>query len=76
MSATIIAFPEQQPPNPGNGAPTAIKTVLESIGFDFAMYDLRLWKMDDLSAEDRFLARLWMLGFKVVPLDGTEDEAG
>lgn len=62
MSANVIDLAAYR--NPGNGARAAIAAVLD-LG-QAEVIDSRM------TPEDFLLAHLWSLGFKVVPLDGTE----
>ena len=54
------------PPGPGNGAREALIEVLMERGFDLATES-------DEKGCDLILAELWARGFKIVPLDGTEN---
>lgn len=64
MSADIITLPvvrvEREPPD-GNGAREAVASALA----------MCMQPMGDVFTDD-LLARLWLLGFKIVPLDGSE----
>jgi hypothetical protein len=77
MTATLIQFPEQPPPNDGNGALEVVSDYLERVhpARVMARAILDEFETDDaLPNPDHLLAWLWEQGFKIVPLE--DDDLG
>lgn len=79
MTATLIQFPEQPPPNEGNGATRIVRDFFDNVYPACLMS--RLQSTPEQNAEamhdgDHFLACLWASGFKVVPLEESDYDDG
>lgn len=64
MTAEIVQFPKKD----GNGAREAVMGVMRD---PHMRWPLGEW--DVPAVTEYFLISLWSAGFKIVPLDGTED---
>lgn len=75
MTATVLQFPEQPPPNDGNGALSVVRDYLERVNPARVMARAILEKgdgfegLDALPDPDHLLAWLWEQGFKIVPIE-------
>jgi hypothetical protein len=80
MTATLIQFPEQEPPNPGNGALEIVRDFFDNVYPACVMSRLHSTAEQNSAAMhdgDHFLAYMGAAGFKVVPLEDSDyDDAG
>lgn len=75
MTAILIQFPEQPPPNDGNGALEVVRDYLDRVHTARVMARVFVDDFDGLDAlpnGDHLLAWLWEKGFKVVPLEDAD----
>lgn len=79
MTAVLIQFPTQELPNPGNGAVEIVRDFFDNVYP--ACITSRLHSTAEQNAAamhdgDHFLAYMWAAGFKLIPLEASDDDLG